>query len=117
MSAKRRGLMASWSKGDDSSKDHLRALQLDMRLREVYETYHSFRRLVSSEGGRPKMNDEKADEVTTTKFLESITNRIDLENVHLTGHSFGGGTMVNPVLSSFQTNTDKTATSSSNTTP
>lgn len=117
MSAKRRGLMASWSKGDDSSKDHLRALQLDMRLREVYETYHSFRRLVSSEGGRPKMNDEKADEATTTKFLESITNRIDLENVHLTGHSFGGGTMVNPVLSSFQTNTDKTATSSSNTTP
>jgi hypothetical protein len=87
------GLMGSWSKGD-SSKDHLRALQLDMRLQEVYETYHSFRRLVSSEGGRPKMNDEKADEATTTKFLESITDRIDLENVHLTGHSFGGGTMV-----------------------
>jgi platelet-activating factor acetylhydrolase len=90
------GLMGSWSKGD-SSKDHLRALQLDMRLREVYETYHSFRRLVSSEGGRPKMNDEKADEAKTTKFLESITNRIALENVHLTGHSFGGGTMVSPL--------------------
>jgi hypothetical protein len=68
-----------------------------MRLHEVYETYHTFKRLVSNpekERSRTKINDDKAKEPITTEFLGSLSDRIDFENVHLTGHSFGGGTMV-----------------------
>jgi platelet-activating factor acetylhydrolase len=99
-------LIFSWAKGDDSSKDRLRNLQLDMRLQEVYETYHSFRRLVSdtaTEQGRYKLNDEQAPESKVRDFYSSLADRIDLENVHLTGHSFGGGTMVSTPLTSLQT--------------
>jgi hypothetical protein len=94
-------LIFSWAKGDDSSKDRLRNLQLDMRLQEVYETYHSFRRLVSdtaTEQGRYKLNDEQAPESKVRDFYSSLADKIDLENVHLTGHSFGGGTMVSTPL-------------------
>lgn len=97
-------MRCSWSKGDgnSASKDRLRSLQLDMRLREVYETYHSFRRLVidpENEQKVYKLNDEKASEAHTKAFYASLSNHIDLDNVHLTGHSFGGGTMVGTCLS------------------
>jgi platelet-activating factor acetylhydrolase len=66
-----------------------------MRLQEVYETYNSFKRLVSdpSEQGRTKF-DEKATPDSISRFMSSLPNSIDFDNVHLTGHSFGGGTMV-----------------------
>ena len=87
----------SWSNGE-GSKDNLRSLQLDMRLQEVYETYNSFKRLVSdpTEQGRTRF-DEKATPESITRFMASLPKSIDFENVHLTGHSFGGGTMVSPL--------------------
>lgn len=86
------------------SKDRLRALQLDMRLREVYEAYHSFKRLVSGlDDGRTIVANGKADEGLVSSFMESVKGQVDLDNVNLTGHSFGGGTMVSTVpLSPFQ---------------
>ena len=68
-----------------------------MRLQEVYETYNSFKRLVTdpSEQGRTRF-DEKATPEAITRFMATLPNSIDFENVHLTGHSFGGGTMVSP---------------------
>jgi platelet-activating factor acetylhydrolase len=92
----KKGADNSWSNGE-GSKDKLRSLQLDMRLQEVYETYNSFKRLVSdpSEQGRTKF-DEKATPESITRVMASLPNSIDFENVHLTGHSFGGGTMVSP---------------------
>lgn len=88
----------SWKNGE-GSKDKLRSLQLDMRLQEVYETYHSFKSLVSNpeEQGRTRF-DEKATPEAISRFMASLPNSIDFENVHLTGHSFGGGTMVSPCL-------------------
>jgi len=88
-----------WASGS-ASKDKLRSLQLDMRLQEVYETYHSFKRLVSDPSQRDGTRfDEKATSSAIDGFMASIPDRVDFDNVHLTGHSFGGGTMVSwPLL-------------------
>ena len=81
--------------GTTPSKDRLRALQLNMRVREVYETYHSFNRLVSGRNnGKMIFNNGKAEEQKINDFVTSIQGRVDLDDVYLTGHSFGGGTMV-----------------------
>jgi platelet-activating factor acetylhydrolase len=74
-----------------------------MRLQEVYETYNSFKRLVSdpAEQGRTRF-DEKANSEAITRVMASLPNSIDFDNVHLTGHSFGGGTMVNPLSILYQ---------------
>lgn len=80
--------------GTHPSKDRLRSRQLDMRLREVYETYHSFRRLVSGEDEGRTIVGTKADDGRAKDFLDSLRGRVDVEDAHLTGHSFGGGTMV-----------------------
>ena len=66
-----------------------------MRVREVYETYHSFSRLVSGQSdGKTLFNNGKADDQKVSDFVASLQGRVDLDHVHLTGHSFGGGTMV-----------------------
>lgn len=88
----------SWKDGN-ASKDKFRSLQLDMRLQEVYETYHTFKRLVSDPTTRAKTRfDEKATSAGIDGWMASIPDKIDFENVHLTGHSFGGGTMVSPLV-------------------
>jgi hypothetical protein len=96
---RRKEANSSWPNGG-ASKDKLRSLQLDMRLQEVYETYNSFKRLVDNPSERSEIKfDEKADPKQIDGFMTSIPNQIDFENVHLTGHSFGGGTMVRPLPS------------------
>ena len=70
-----------------------------MRVREVYETYHLFRRLVGGQDDRKTIfNNGKADDQKVTELVSSLQGRVDLDNVHLTGHSFGGGTMVGTSL-------------------
>jgi len=62
-------------------------------VREVYEVYHSFRRLVSGEDeGKTIVADSEPDLKKT--WIESFKERVDFEDVSLAGHSFGGGTML-----------------------
>lgn len=91
--------LVSEENGTNPSKDRLRALQLAMRVREVYETYHSFSRLVGGQSdGKTIYNNGKAEDQKVTDFVNSLQGQIDLDNVYLTGHSFGGGTMVSSCL-------------------
>jgi platelet-activating factor acetylhydrolase len=73
----------------------LRGKQLDIRLREVYETYHGFKRLISGEtvDGLGIVGDHKPD--VARSWLESLRGRVQVdEQVVGMGHSFGGATMV-----------------------
>jgi platelet-activating factor acetylhydrolase len=63
-----------------------------MRVREIYEVYHSFRQLLQN--GGDKVIVANADEQVKQTWLETFRDKVDVEEVHLTGHSFGGGTMV-----------------------
>jgi platelet-activating factor acetylhydrolase len=62
-----------------------------MRLREVYETYHSFRRILSGEV-KPEFEGIQGDQ--QLEWLASIRDKVDPEQVYYTGHSFGGATVV-----------------------
>jgi hypothetical protein len=70
-------------------------LQLKTRVREVYEAYHSFRRLLVGEADVVMPG---ADGVKKKEWAESFRDHVDVEELYLTGHSFGGGTMVRPEL-------------------
>lgn len=71
-----------------------RTLQLEMRVREVYEAYHSFKRLVVGEDeGQGSYLGGLAGE-QRLHWLASLRDRVDMDEVYLTGHSFGGGTVV-----------------------
>lgn len=74
-----------------------RTMQLDLRVQEVYEAYHSFKSVVSGDM-EPAVHESSADEGKA--FVASVRDRVDLEDVSLTGHSFGGATVVShpPVL-------------------
>lgn len=59
-----------------------RAHQLDFRVREVYAAYEGFKRFLSAEvevDGAPP---------------ETLRGKVDIEDLQLTGHSFGGGTIL-----------------------
>ncbi|BEJ12846.1 hypothetical protein CspHIS471_0300200 [Cutaneotrichosporon sp. HIS471] len=58
-----------------------RAHQLDFRVREVYAAYDGFKRFLSGEG----------DDVSTASDLR---DKVDVEDLQLTGHSFGGATIL-----------------------
>lgn len=62
-----------------------------MRLREVYETYHSFRRVLAGEV-EPVFEGMKGDQ--PLEWLASLRDKVDPEQVYYTGHSFGGATVV-----------------------
>lgn len=73
-----------------------------MRIREVYEVFHSFRRLVdhtADESSSGRINLDAADEATQRAWLESMSGKVDCSTVDLTGHSFGGGTVVSALFS------------------
>jgi len=84
---------------------HLRSLQLDIRVAEVYETYASFKQLVRSGGqhGLPSFHlytDDGPPPATTgskdpsSAWLDSWRGRVRTDEVSLVGHSFGGGTLL-----------------------
>lgn len=60
-------------------------------MREVYEAYHSFRRLLAAEADVVMPG---ADGLRKKEWAESFRDHVDVEELYLTGHSFGGGTMV-----------------------
>jgi platelet-activating factor acetylhydrolase len=62
-----------------------------MRLREVYETYHSFRRVLAGDG-TPHVEGMSSGE--PLELLASMQGKVDLERLYCTGHSFGGATVV-----------------------
>ncbi|WVR09414.1 hypothetical protein IAU60_006481 [Kwoniella sp. DSM 27419] len=89
-----------WPEGGDRSLTHFRTLQLEMRSREIYETYHSFRSLVGAgsdvphagmltSGGVGKKELGKRDD-----WLADVRGKVDVDDLRLTGHSFGGGTVL-----------------------
>lgn len=62
-----------------------------MRVREVYETYHSFKQFISGDG-EANLDVMARDE--SLEWLASMRDRVDFDELHLTGHSFGGATIV-----------------------
>ncbi|WRT68617.1 uncharacterized protein IL334_005595 [Kwoniella shivajii] len=91
-----------WPTGEDKSLTHFRTLQLDIRSREVYESYHSFKRLVentatspSSESSNilPETGEKSKDTEKKKDWIRSLKDKVNVEDLRLTGHSFGGGTV------------------------
>jgi platelet-activating factor acetylhydrolase len=64
-------------------------------VREVYEAYHSFRRLLAAEADVVMPG---ADGLKKKEWAENFRDHVDVEELYLTGHSFGGGTMVRTEL-------------------
>ncbi|RSH82289.1 hypothetical protein EHS25_005999 [Saitozyma podzolica] len=83
-----------WKEEEDSSLTHFRTLQLKARVREVYEAYHSFRRLLAAEADVADVVMPGADGLKKKEWAESFRDHVDVEELYLTGHSFGGGTMM-----------------------
>lgn len=72
-------------------------IQIDLRAQEVYETYHHFAHLATT--GRDQRTVQIGDSADTPSdqvaaFVESLKGKVKLDEVYLSGHSFGGGTMV-----------------------
>lgn len=83
----------SWAEGEEHPVTHARTLQLDIRTREVYEAYHSFKRLLSHEGDS-SLKIEGLEGDVRQSWIDSMKNKIDFDDLRLTGHSFGGGTIL-----------------------
>jgi platelet-activating factor acetylhydrolase len=62
-----------------------------MRLREVYEAYHSFQRVIS---GDVKGDFESMTPDQSLEWIASMRNKVDMDELYYTGHSFGGATVV-----------------------
>lgn len=72
---------------NDKSSDKMmtwRAHQLDFRVREVYSAYEAFKRFLGGETGE---SDPEAVSVAT-----ALKDKVDLTDLQLIGHSFGGAT-------------------------
>ncbi|WVW85391.1 hypothetical protein I302_107429 [Kwoniella bestiolae CBS 10118] len=94
-----------WASGEDKSLTHFRTLQLDIRSREIYESYHTFKNLITNnslEGNNAYNllsevgdNKEKEKDVEKKKaWIDNLKEKVDFEDLKLTGHSFGGGTVL-----------------------
>jgi len=81
-----------WDEGEHGTLEKFRTSQLEMRVREVYEAFHSFRRIVTGDAGGAVF--EGAKEEQRDGWLASLKNNVDTSKVDLTGHSFGAGTIV-----------------------
>ena len=86
----------AWDDEEDKSLMRFRTLQLDMRVRETYEAYHSFKRLTNGDHESVTVIDglKKVDEAA---LLSSFRDKVNIDSVTLTGHSFGAGTLVSLV--------------------
>ncbi|OCF40122.1 hypothetical protein I317_06073 [Kwoniella heveanensis CBS 569] len=88
-----------WAEGEDKSLTHFRTLQLDIRSREIYEAYHSFKKLLAPGASLPKasVSDSGLDKKGLAKrdeWIKTLEGKVDAEDLRLTGHSFGGGTVL-----------------------
>lgn len=81
-----------WQGGEAGTLEKFRTLQLEMRVREVYEAYHSFSRWVK--GDLSGFDIEHSEKVKMGEFQSSFENKVDFEKIDLIGHSFGAGTVV-----------------------
>lgn len=76
--------------GEKRSLEHFRTLQLDMRVREMYEAYHSFKKIVEgSDVGVTGVEEG---------WFDLWRDKVDTSKVDLTGHSFGSATVVSTRL-------------------
>jgi platelet-activating factor acetylhydrolase len=68
----------------------LRGLQLDFRVREMYETYEAMKRIVAGEADAmvESMMVERERE-----FFSQLRDSVDITNLKIAGHSMGGGTV------------------------
>jgi platelet-activating factor acetylhydrolase len=83
-------------------------MQLDIRVSEVYEAYTSFSTLIKSgsqdlpsfhlytDDGPPPIPAQKSKSDVDPKmaWLDSWRNKVDVDDLTLVGHSFGGGTLL-----------------------
>jgi platelet-activating factor acetylhydrolase len=98
----------SWSPGKTPDVMRLRSMQLDIRVSEVYEAYASFSTLIKSgpqdlpsfhlytDDGPPPVPAQKSKSDVDPKmaWLDSWRNKVDVDDLTLVGHSFGGGTLL-----------------------
>ena len=72
----------------------IRTMQLDVRVREVYEAYASFKQLceTGASDGKTQIGDLPSEHRST--WMDSWKDKVDMDNLTLAGHSFGGGTVV-----------------------
>ncbi|WVO14537.1 hypothetical protein L204_102172 [Cryptococcus depauperatus] len=82
-----------WKQGEEHSAEYGRTLQLDIRTREVYEAYHSFKRLLSPTGDE-KIRVENLSGGDKVSWVDSFKGKVNLDDLRLAGHSFGGGTIL-----------------------
>ena len=81
-----------WEEGQEKSLEAFRTLQLEMRVREVYEAFYSFKRISNGDVG--KVTFDKMDAAAQSRWVDSVRDKVDLDLIDLTGHSFGAGTIV-----------------------
>ncbi|KAF8760316.1 Glutaminyl-tRNA synthetase, non-specific RNA binding region part 1 [Rhizoctonia solani] len=79
----------SWEE-QPKGKLPLRVEQLKFRIREIYESYESFKHIVQGNRGDTVSMDNFSD-------WDSFKDQVDFSKILLTGHSFGGATSVCPV--------------------
>lgn len=88
----------SWAGESNSSLMRFRTLQLEMRVREVYDAYYNFRQVVEADAG-PETSSLRSLSQDKLPWLASIRYHVDFEEIYMTGHSFGGGTTVSVLAS------------------
>lgn len=69
----------------------LRGLQLDFRVREVYEVYAAF---TAMQAGKSKARVEGMTDQERIGFFQSLGEHVDASDLQMTGHSMGGGTTI-----------------------
>lgn len=96
-----------WDADQDGSSTHLRSLQVEVRLSEIYETYESFKRLLVKGQGdngttviRPEEGLEAVSSADVAPLIEGLGRIVDVNDTILTGHSFGGGSLLHLLQSS-----------------
>jgi platelet-activating factor acetylhydrolase len=72
----------------------LRAQQLDFRVREVYDAYACFTSLLDSPAKAKFTVDDLEDATAAEAFVAQFRGRVDMADLQLAGHSFGGGTLL-----------------------
>lgn len=82
----------AWEGGESGSLEKFRTSQLEMRVREVYEAYQSFGRIVQGDVSNVIL--ERIDTEVRHSWAGSMRDKVDMSQVELTGHSFGAGTVV-----------------------
>lgn len=90
-----------WEEGEHGTLEKFRTLQLEMRVREVYEAYYSFQRWVK--GDSTGITVDGGDRVKMDDFKGSFQDKVDLSKINLTGHSFGAGTAVSELPCAYYT--------------